>query len=64
MVVAGRSKLSRQEAWFILRPFERYPSWNPGLRKGARCCWRATELHDVMFDLNATAATPTGKDNR
>jgi len=32
--------------------------------KGSRCCWRATELHDVMFDLNATTATPTGKDNR
>ena len=30
MVVANQTKLSSQEAWFILRPFERYPSWDPG----------------------------------
>ena len=60
MVVANQTKLSRQDAWFVLRPFERYPSWNPGSEEALVAARQAAEFLDMMFELRQASQRTEG----
>jgi hypothetical protein len=55
MVVANQTKLSHQEAWFILRPFECYPSWDPGSEEARSAVRQKVEtFQGLLRNLQAT----------
>jgi hypothetical protein len=62
VVVANQTKLSSQEAWFILRPFERYPSWNPGSEEARSTVRQKVEMFQGL--LHSLQATSTSLDRR
>jgi hypothetical protein len=53
VVVAEERKLSRQEAWFILRAFESYPSWDPDSEETrAALAQKTSELQGMLQGLD------------
>jgi hypothetical protein len=55
VVVANQTKLSHQEAWFILRPFEVYSSWDPGSEEARSAVRQKVEtFQGLLQNLQAT----------